>query len=232
MRFGATGFLFLCAGLSHAQAADLPSSPVFEPVQELRLTRQDWSGFSGVLFVGGGRVQGDDTVGWNTEMRSVVGGASVGYDRQFDRIVFGGHIEGIAANFEEAAYTGNVRQNAEWLGSVTARLGYDAGRFMPYLSGGLGFGKYKFTQIEHAELADDDVGYIPSAGDLAVTDTNTLYGWVAGAGVEAKLSGNLFLRADYKHFHLYDKQFQLADGRPFEAGASADILDLGLGYRF
>lgn len=231
MRFGAAGLLVLAGVISPAHAADL-SGPALQPIEELRLTRQDWSGFSGVLFLGGGLVTGDDTVGWDTEMRSVIGGAAAGYDQQFSRIILGGHVEGVLGNFEDVSDTGNVRQNAEWLGSVTARLGYDAGRFMPYLTGGLGFGKYRFAQVQQPEIADDDLLFMPSTGATEVTDTNTLYGWVAGAGVEAQLTGNLFLRADYKHFYLYDQEFQLADGQSFKAGGTADILDLGLGYRF
>ncbi|TYC49476.1 porin family protein [Rhodobacterales bacterium] len=231
MRFWTLSLTLFSSALAPALGADLIVEDV-QPVPELRLERQGWSGVSAVVFAGGGRVAGDDTVGWDTQMRSFISGASAGYDMQFDRIVFGGHVEGIAGNFEDVAYTGNVRQNAEWLASVTARLGYDAGRFMPYVSGGLGFGKYKFTQVQHAELADDDIGYIPLAGDREVTDTDMLYGWVAGAGVEAKLTENVFLRADYKHFHLYDQEFQLADGQPFKAGGKADVVDLGIGYRF
>ncbi|MBN9672833.1 outer membrane protein [Roseibium aggregatum] len=232
MRIWLTFFAFFSGTLFPALAADL-GEPALEPIEELRLTRQDWTGFSGVLFVGGGIVNGNDTVGWNTTLKSTVGGISLGYDQQIGKFVVGAHAEGLASNFEERTYTHNVRQRAERLGALTARLGYDAGRFMPYVSAGIGTGKYTLQQIQREVvdlLAEDR--YLAPAPSRIVTDTNTLYGWVAGGGLEGRITDHVFVRADYKHFHLYDKQYQFDDGQPFFAGASADIIDLGIGYRF
>lgn len=217
-------------------AADLLNEGI-PTADELRLRPQTWSGFSGVAFAGGGVVSGRDDVGWDLTMHSGLLGASAGYDVQFERIVLGGHLEGFFSNFQKTADSRNVRQSAEWIASITGRLGYDAGRFMPYLTGGLGIAKYKFEQARPREVIDllaYDYAVTSPAGFSGgtVTDTRMLYGPVIGAGMETRLTDSLFLRLDYKHFHFLDRNFQFQNGQPFEAGATADIVDLGVGYRF
>jgi opacity protein-like surface antigen len=197
-----------------ALAADLPAAN-FGTVEELRLTRQDWSGINGIVFFGGGFMQGSDSLGLDAFFRSGSAGGSVGYSQQFNRVVFGADLEGTYANFNGSTRSGNARQSANWLGAATVRMGYDAGRFMPYVSAGIGFGNYEIKRN-----AD------------GISDSNTHLAFVAGAGVEARISQGLFLRADYKHYEFEDKEYQLSGFAPFTASGQADMFNLGLGYRF
>lgn len=226
----------VCGQIATVYAADLLNEGI-PTADELRLRPQTWSGFSGVAFAGGGVVSGRDGVGWDLTMHSGLLGAAAGYDTQFDRIILGGHLEGFFSNFQKTTDSGNVRQSAEWIASITGRLGYDAGRFMPYLTGGLGIAKYKFEQTRPREVIDLlAYDYAVTSPDSfsggTVTDSRMLYGPVVGAGVETRLTDNLFLRLDYKHFHFLDRDFRFQNGQPFEAGATADIVDLGVGFRF
>ncbi len=235
-------FVLLAAltGAPACLAADLPVADLPDvnivSTKDLRLERAGWTGFSGVIFAGMGVVQGSDNINWDVVMHSGVVGASAGYDRQVGRLVLGGHVEGYFSNFQKTSKSGTVRQKAEWIAAATARLGYDAGRFMPYVSAGVGATRYKFdqTRIEHLEAAVDDSEFGVLAHDrvLNLSDTNILYGLVLGGGVEGKVTRNIFFRADYKHFHFNKMQYQFRDAKPFMASARADIVDLGIGYRF
>lgn len=209
--------LFLAAFLAAPQAVSAADSPVteFGSVEDLRLTPQDWTGFNGVVFFGGGFMQGIDSFGLDAFFRSGSLGGSVGYSRQFNGVVFGADLEGTYVNFNETTRSGTAQQSANWLGAATVRMGYDAGRFLPYVSAGIGFGNYKIER-------DAD----------GLSDSNTHLAFVAGAGVEARLTDNLFLRADYKHYEFEEKQYQLSGFAPFTVDGQADMFNLGLGYRF
>jgi|GEM_PF-1575389 len=214
MRFRSVFLIPLMGFPPAALAADLPVAD-FGVVEELRLQREDWSGLNGVVFFGGGFTQGSDSLGFDAFFRSGAVGGSLGYDRQFDRVVFGVHVEGMLTNFQGTTSSGLARQEAKWLSSTTIRMGYDAGRFMPYVSAGVGFGNYK------VERKSD-----------GLTASNTHVGFVAGAGVEARISRGLFVRADYKHYEFEDKEYQFSGFAPFTADGRADMFNLGLGYRF
>jgi len=210
-------FLVLTVFLAAPQPALAADTPVadFGSVEDLRLTRQDWSGFNGVVFFGGGFMQGIDSFGLDAFFRSGSLGGSVGYSRQYDGVVFGADLEGTYVNFNESTRSGAAQQSANWLGAATVRMGYAAGRFLPYVSAGIGFGNYKLER-----KAD------------GLSDSNTHLAFVAGAGVEARINSNLFLRADYKHYEFEEKQYQLTGFAPFTVDGQADMFNLGLGYRF
>ena len=198
-------------------AADFPSSPAqdFGTVEDLRLQRSDWSGFNAVVFAGGGFLQGSDSLGNNSFFRSGLVGGSLGVDQQFDRIVFGVSVEGALTNFQGTSASGNYRQTSNWVGSATARLGYDAGRFMPYVSGGMGFGNYKVERKSNG-----------------ASDENTFVGLVAGAGVEARITDGLFAKLDYKHYAFAEQTYNVPGLTSFTVDGKTDLLYLGVGYRF
>jgi outer membrane immunogenic protein len=197
-----------------SQAADVPAAD-YGLVEDLRLQRQDWSGFNGVLFFGGGFLSGSDNLGGDSFFRSGLVGGSLGYDHQFNSVVFGASLEGSLTNFRGTTSSGNARQRSNWLSAATVRAGYDAGRFMPYLSAGVGFGNYKIERKSDG-----------------LSDENTHVGFVVGAGVEARITDNLFARIDYKHYELGEQTYQLTGFSPFTVEGKADIFNIGVGYRF
>ena len=72
----------------------------------------------------------------------------------------------------------------DWLATVRGRLGYAAGRFMPYVTGGAAFGNIK-TNIAGIGTADQ-----------------TRAGWTAGGGVEAKIAGPWSAKVEYLYVDL------------------------------
>ncbi|MDN3721558.1 hypothetical protein QW131_26260 [Roseibium salinum] len=88
-------------------------------------------------------MSGTDSLGLDAFFRSGLVGGSIGYDQQANRVIFGASLEGALTNFRGDTRSGSARQSSNWLSAATVRIGYDAGRFMPYLSAGVGFGNYK-----------------------------------------------------------------------------------------
>lgn len=220
MRFVSLFFAALTGGgVSASFAADIPSvsTPVadYGLVEDLRLARADWSGFNGVLFAGGGYLQGEDSLGLDAFFRSGLVGGSVGYDHQINKLVFGASLEGSLTNFRGSTRSGSAWQNSNWLSAATVRVGYDAGRFMPYLSAGVGMGNYKIERKSDG-----------------VSDEHTHIGFVAGAGVEARVTDGVFARLDYKHYELGSQTYSLPGWSSFSVEGKADIFNIGVGYRF
>jgi len=219
MRFLSVFLIAFGGSLSATLAADINTAPVpvydFGTSENLRLTRSDWSGFNVVVFGGGGTLQGKDNVGNKSFFRSGMVGGSVGYDQQFNKFVLGVGLEGALTNFVGSTRSGNSRQSSNWVSSATFRAGYDAGRFMPYVSAGMGFGNYKVERKSNG-----------------ASDDNTFVGFVAGAGVEARITDGLFARIDYKHYEFAEKSFNVPGLTTFTVEGSADLVSAGLGYRF
>ena len=209
-------FLFVGVLSSPALAADIP---VIEHVgiEDLRLTKQDWSGIKVTALAGGGFLNGKDTTGFKSFSRSGAIGAAVGYDHQVNNLVVGANLEGLATNFQSSRVTSNstYKSSTNWLGAATVRVGYDAGRFMPYLSAGIGAGNLKSDRLVNGSSV-----------------TKTAYGFVAGVGVEAKITEQVFARADYKHYEFGKVKINHTGIAPFSVDGSADIFNLGVGYRF
>ncbi|POF34046.1 outer membrane protein [Roseibium marinum] len=239
MRFLPILGLFLLGSTSSSLAADAPAV-AFGTVENLRLERSDWSGFSGVLFAGGAflNVSGTAESTYNTNKesnfeRSGTFGGSIGYDHQFNQLVLGAHLEGMVTNFPSDA-SKDLSVQGKWLSSGTVRLGFDAGRFMPYVSAGVGYGRLQVDHETRAMLAEDDLGSPPAARQLEASYSKTALALVLGGGLEARIHDGFFARADYKHFRFDDIQFNL-DGFPattMTASNNIDVFNLGLGYRY
>ena len=126
--------LALIAGLASVQAADIQQRPVVKaaPIVAPVFT---WTG--PYVGINGGW-------GWgNGDMDGALLGVTAGYNWQVNQAVFG--IEG-DINWSDisgpGACTGPVGCTTQnnWLGTVRGRLGWAAGQFMPYVTGGLAVG--------------------------------------------------------------------------------------------
>jgi opacity protein-like surface antigen len=240
MRMVLLSGLSILAATSTALAADISLTRA-GTVEDLRLERAEWSGFSGVILAGGAfmdTLASTETVWRKTEdpsfHRSGVLGGALGYDHQFGSIVVGAHLEGMATNFRSEPSSVLSVEN-RWLASGTVRLGFDAGRFMPYVSAGVGYGRLQVDHYPHYVFADTDT--YRASGDERTTYAKTAQALVLGGGVESRLRNGVFLRADYKHFKFEEIDFQMDEPRganPVELQAqnTVDVFNLGLGYRF
>lgn len=111
-----------------------------------------------------------------------------------------------------------------WSGAVRARAGYAIDRFLPYIAGGVAFGSVKNTG--YLDLVD--VNY------SSASQSKTLTGWTAGAGVDYAATDNLILRLEYRYTDYGSKDFSAANGFVFTTGNKLKTSEVrvGIAYKF
>jgi opacity protein-like surface antigen len=176
-----------------ASAADLPTRKappaVFVPPA-------DWGGFYAGSFVGGNAsvFETNRFISQSGTAFGLTTGALVGYNIESNKIVYG--LEGdLQSNYaihkfspQPGMVVGSEASNLYTLHG-RARLGYDLGEFMPYIAGGVAYGRTE--QYLRAPFEFDG-------------DTQSQVGWTIGAGLDWKVNlpilGQSVLRGEY----LYD----------------------------
>src|SRR5262245_39406960 len=112
----------------------------------------------------------------------------------------------------------NVSDSLNWLASIRGRLGYAAGNWMPYVTGGAAWSDTHHT------------GFVTNGFGLAVTGpydvTSTKLGWVAGAGVEFMARPNWLFRVEYLHYAFDGERIVGATNPGFVPGARG-VFTLG-----
>ncbi len=161
-----------------------------------------------------------------------LGGLHVGYNYQFtNNIVLGAEGDINFANLKGSAnplHTGSgvgvpgnsATAEMDWNGSVRARVGYAIDRFLPYMTGGVAFGRYKFTPTYAA------------TGPLPGSRTQT--GWTIGAGLEYALSDHLTTRIEYRYTDFGSAKYDIPGFAAFETRVKLKTNDvrIGLTYKF
>lgn len=152
-------------------------------------------------------------------------GATFGYNWQFpNNVVLG--IEGDLSWLDAKGHTPcpnpafECHSKVTWLGTVRPRLGYAIDRFMPYVTGGVAFGRVKL--------------WSPGGGaQPAISESHTAFGWAAGAGMEYAFTDHLTAKLEYLHVDLgKDAYFQGTPGAQTHARWRDDSLRVGLNYKF
>ena len=133
----------------------------------------NWSG----LYVGA-----NGGYGWSAntdplDPTGAFGGGQIGYNFQRGNIVFGIEADIQGSGVSDSGY--GLKSSLDYFGSVRGRLGYAFDRALVYGTGGFGYG----------QVTND--GY---------AETQT--GWVAGGGVEYKLTPAWSAKAEYQYFDL------------------------------
>ncbi len=123
-----------------------------------------------------------------------------------------------------------------WLLTLRPRVGFLLGdSLMLYGTAGIAVGKVKMSLNGHeVDLEDGDV----FAPDYSRSDT--LKGWVAGAGFEYAMSRNWHLRGEYLHVGFKTKNFDFTyvedDGDVnYHTGSyrpKVDMFRIGISYQF
>lgn len=116
--------------------------------------------------------------------------------------------------------SGGIKSKLRWSGAVRARAGVAVDRWMPYIAGGVAFGNVKNT-------AWFDDGVI-SGGD---SQSKTLTGWTAGAGVDYAATDNVIVRLEYRYTDYGHKDFGYSDFGVRNKFKTHDIR-LGVAYKF
>ncbi|NJO54530.1 MAG: porin family protein [Bacteroidales bacterium] len=206
-----------------ASAADL-SARRYEPVAASYAF--NWTGF----YVGGHLGYGWGTNDWtapswyagelDTDFDGFVGGGQLGFNYQMGNIVLGlqGDISG--ANLEGTVYdiNGNwLKNEATWLASVTARLGFTADRALFYVKGGAAW-----TDI------DSTAGVV---GIDVYKKSETRDGWTLGAGVEYAFAPNWTTFVEYDYYDFGNKN-TIFGGNLYKVDTDVSVVKAGINYRF
>ena len=218
----------LCAMSGYALAAD---AVVVESPPEVYVAPVfNWTGAyigaqAGYLW-GEGDFEVDDGSGAEIEPDGCLGGIYVGYNYQMANNVVVGvdadfawtGADDSATGFDDLGVpVGTLDSELDWEGAVRLRLGYAVDRFLPYVAGGVAFGR---MGIEAFNLAGVSQG----------SDDDTGVGWTLGVGIEYAFTDNIIGRAEYRYTDFGDFDFSVP------GGATADLttndVRLGVAYKF
>jgi outer membrane immunogenic protein len=209
----------LAAGLgaallaTSALAADLPSrsapAPAFTAVPVF-----SWTGFYVGAHAGYGFGETKSTgAGGFNDPDGFIGGGQIGYNYQLpNRLVLGLEADLSWTDLNSSGPGvgfGASKADLNYLGTVRARIGYGADRFLPYITGGLAYGS---TDVS-----------IPGVG----TNDDVRFGWTIGAGVEYAFTNNWTARVEGLYVDLQKDNVGTA-----KVGHELGIIRAGVNYKF
>ena len=164
---------------------------------------------------GGGGIPAATTGNFNTSGYAF--GAGAGANLQADAFVFG-----IEADFDAMGMKGTaacVPTSCEtrdtWLSTVRARAGYAVDRVLFYGTAGGAFGNVQANTATSSTFQSTTKG-----------------GWTAGAGVEAAFADNWTARVEYLFVDLQNSSFSLPVGGPVTVKFDANLVRVGVDYKF
>ena len=218
------------AGLSSAcaYAADLgpyrapppPQGDYYEPVRDIPWS---WRGF--YAGVNAGYAWGGDdsvtlsgpggTATGTLEPNGWFGGGQIGYNAQFQSLVFG-----IEADLQGADISdGNAfaSTNVDWFSTVRGRVGYAAGPALLYATGGFAFA---------------DVNTNATVSGVSFSSDEVKTGYALGGGIEWAFAPNWSLKSEYLYVNLGDDDFSGPGGVAAHSETDFHTVRMGLNYRF
>jgi len=202
-------------GAMPAFAADAiyEQPPAPAPIEVIPSASTGWAG----PYVG---IQGGYNWGeTNTDLPGVgsrdhngwLGSVFAGVQGQNGSIVYG--VEGDVGYDSSEGFDGITATQSGIDGSLRARLGYAPNdRFMIYATGG-------------------GAAQSLEASDAIASDKNTMLGYTIGAGAEAKVTENVFVRGEYRFSDYGSETFNLGAG-PQEIDLQTNKVQIGLGIKF
>jgi outer membrane immunogenic protein len=185
----------------------IPSS--WLPASSADLGPVKWSGFYFTPYFGYEtlKLNGRGQTGLKDPKGGRLGGEA-GYDWQIDRVVIGVAAEGYATWYKGGStpFMSGTQTRLNDYGTVRGRIGYTFDRFLVYGTGGYAFGDLNVKNTT-----------------VGLSDSHTLNGWTAGAGVDWAWRQNQLLRFEVAHIALGQAAFT-----PLPAGRQSLGADLDL----
>lgn len=164
---------------------------VNEPV-----TTGNWTGFYAGVQLGAG----DATLSFSGESESEdinAGGFHLGYMRDFGQVVVGGEFA-----FDRVTLSNGDEDEGAYLGRLRGRVGYNAGRFMPYVT----LGSAALVGEEDSDLSES--------------------GFTYGIGADFRVTDNFLVGLDYSRSTFAD----VLDAPGLDL--DADLLQVRASYKF
>jgi outer membrane immunogenic protein len=199
-------------GVIPANAADavveeppVPAAPMEQP------PLNTWSGPYAGISLGYGFSGRTETPATDIDTDGFIGGAFGGYNFQNGMFVFGGEVDLNYAGLKGDALGTESRSGID--GSLRARLGVAAtDNVLIYGTAG---GAAQSLKIE----------------DAFGSDRNTLLGWTAGAGVDVKVTENVFGRVEYRYTDFGSTDFNTGSGSQSVSSRDNRVM-FGVGMKF
>jgi outer membrane immunogenic protein len=237
--------LLACSALllvgSAAGAADLGVQPVYKAVPAAAPLTYDWRGFYVGAHIGGVNNKVDSNTidiasGIPTSTNSasssgIFGGGQAGYNfMATPNWLLGIEADISAANLRSSiseALVGAIdaRKN-ELFGTARGRIGYAAGNWLFYGTGGYAWTNERATRTQVAGAVN---AAVPGTVE---TSASTVGGWAAGGGIEWGITPNVSIKAEYLHYDFEKSRFvfPLANRR-WEDAVSKDTVKIGVNWR-
>lgn len=191
-----------------------------------------WSGFYGGLSAG--YTWGEATQFYEREgdhgttslsPEGFAGSLTAGYGMQWPS----GLVLGVEADLglmdvsagPETVFDGHVysAEFGSFWGTLRGRLGLAMGDLLLYGTGGLAF----------MDVSEVSIGNTP--GETAISE-DLRTGWVVGAGIEQALTQETSIKLEYLHMDFGSNEGRSDNNERFAFDETADLLRVGLNYRF
>jgi outer membrane immunogenic protein len=179
--------LLLTSLTGAAYAADLPAPPAapYTKAPAIVSPVTNWTGF----YIGAMGGYGSENTSDQFAIKGGFAGGTVGYNWQF-----GQFVAGIEADGAWADISNSVTQIDPILGAVTATAKVDA---LATVRGRFGVAVDQVLLYGTGGLALADTKISASALGLTVSDSKTMTGWTAGAGVEWMFLPHWSVKGEY-----------------------------------
>ena len=194
-----------------ASAADVVYEEPPAPAAVETLPVASWAGAYAGLSAGYGFSGRADSAATDIRTDGFVGGAFGGFNFQNGMFVYGGEVDLNYAGLNGDA--GGIESQSALDGSLRARLGVAV------------------TDSVLVYGTAGGAGQSLKISDAAGSDRQTMWGWTAGAGVDVKMTENIFGRVEYRYTDLGNKDFNTGSGvRSIDA--SDNRVTFGIGMKF
>ena len=223
------GLVLGATSVENALAAD---KPLAWPVKAPRaVPAYDWTG----LYVGGHVGYGGGSFGPGTNplpqqgiffphsITGLIGGYQAGYNRQLaNKWVLGveADVSFPSPLDQPKLVPAPFNTTLDYFGTVRGRVGYAFGTVLPYVTGGMAWGR------THVDLNNP-------AGEIVGMKARMHLGWVAGAGVEFAMGGNWTGKIEYNYLDLGARTYELGDVPLPNVTATPQVhaIKFGMNYR-
>lgn len=203
-----------------AAAADMPVGDYYNGPPRSVVSYYNWTG--GYVGINGGYGWGESD--WDYPLNTVkprggLIGATLGYNWQSGAMVYGveGDFDYSMMKDSVDCALGPCEVDNQWLSTARLRIGYAFDRWLPYLTGGAGFGDVKATRAS-----------VNSAGA-----SNVMAGLAVGGGVEYAFLGNWTAKIEYLYVDLGKFDCGTACGATVDnVNFQTSIVRVGLNYKF
>lgn len=220
-----------------AMAADLGGAPPprYESYAPPLPPAPIWQGFYMGANLGYGWDAGDTRMtttdgrfATGLDNAGVFGGGQFGYNWQFGHVVAGLEADIQSSDINGGTVTGAnlVTSDVNYFGTVRGRLGYAAGPWLLYATGGFAWG----------DVATTAVGVTGAGNTYALSGSSIATGYVVGGGLEYAINRSWSLKGEYQYINLDADKLTGFDsgGNGVSAHTQPELhtVRMGLNYRF